>query len=64
MIGVPIYYNLAFVQTDNIGPMDAEILIALKENHHPTRRATCSRSAKRWRTTSPAAASTSSRPTS
>jgi multidrug efflux pump subunit AcrB len=37
MIGVPLYYNLAFVQTDNIGPMDADILIALKENHHPTR---------------------------
>jgi multidrug efflux pump subunit AcrB len=36
MIGVPLYYNLAFVQTDNIGPMDADILIALKENHHPT----------------------------
>ncbi len=36
MIGVPLYYNLAFVQTDNIGPMDADILIALKEDHHPT----------------------------
>ena len=30
-IGVPISYNLAFVQTDNISGMDAEILIALKE---------------------------------
>jgi multidrug efflux pump subunit AcrB len=37
MIGVPINYNLAFVQTDNIGPMDADILIALNEHHHPTR---------------------------
>jgi multidrug efflux pump subunit AcrB len=36
MIGVPLYYNLAFVQTDNIGPMDADILIALKEKHHAT----------------------------
>ncbi len=36
MIGVPTSYNLAFVQTDNIGTMDAEMLIALKENHHPT----------------------------
>ena len=37
MIGLPINYNLAFVQTDNIGPMDADILIALKPHHHPTR---------------------------
>src|SRR4051812_16280732 len=37
MIGLPINYNLAFVQTDNIGPMDADILIALKEKHGPTR---------------------------
>ncbi|MGZ3440695.1 MAG: efflux RND transporter permease subunit, partial [Polyangia bacterium] len=36
MIGLPINYNLAFVQTDNIGPMDADILIALKPDHHPT----------------------------
>ncbi|MDB4970178.1 MAG: acriflavin resistance protein [Myxococcales bacterium] len=36
MIGVPIYYNLAFVQTDNVGGMDADILVALKEHHHPT----------------------------
>jgi multidrug efflux pump subunit AcrB len=38
MVGVPLFYNLAFVQTDNVGPMDAEILIALKKHHHPTRR--------------------------
>jgi len=37
MIGVPVFFNLAFVQTDNIGSMDADILIALKEMHHPTR---------------------------
>ncbi|MDD5169644.1 MAG: efflux RND transporter permease subunit, partial [Syntrophales bacterium] len=36
MIGVPIFYNLAFVQTENIGGMDAEILISLKEGHRPT----------------------------
>ncbi|HEY6476100.1 MAG TPA: efflux RND transporter permease subunit [Polyangia bacterium] len=36
MIGVPISYNLAFVQTDNVSPMDAEILIALKPEHAPT----------------------------
>ncbi len=38
MIGVPTFYNLAFVPTDNIGEMDAEILIALKRRHHPTAR--------------------------
>jgi len=38
MIGVPISYNLAFVQTDNVSPMDAEILIALKAKHHATLR--------------------------
>jgi len=36
MIGVPTFYNLAFVQTENIAGMDAEILISLKEGHHPT----------------------------
>jgi multidrug efflux pump subunit AcrB len=36
MIGVPIFYNLAFVQTENIGGMDAEILISLRKGHHPT----------------------------
>ena len=36
MIGVPLFYNLAFVPTDNSGDMDTEILVALKENHHPT----------------------------
>ena len=36
MIGIPIFYNLAFVQTENISGMDADILIALKENHAPT----------------------------
>ena len=40
MIGIPIYYNLAFVQTDNVGAMDAEILIALKRGPPPDRAAT------------------------
>jgi multidrug efflux pump subunit AcrB len=35
-IGVPLYYNLAFVPTDNSGDMDAEVLVALKEDHSPT----------------------------
>jgi multidrug efflux pump subunit AcrB len=38
MIGIPIFYNLAFVQTENIGGMDAEILISLKSGHAPTSR--------------------------
>ena len=36
MIGVPISYNLAFVQTDNTGSQDADVLIALKPRHRPT----------------------------
>ena len=35
MVGVPIFYNLAFVPTDNISGMDAEILISLKSPHRP-----------------------------
>jgi multidrug efflux pump subunit AcrB len=35
MVGVPIFYNLAFVPTDNISGMDAEILISLKAPHRP-----------------------------
>src|SRR5262249_22726431 len=35
-IGVPTSYNLAFVQTDNIGGQDAEVLIALHPGHRPT----------------------------
>ena len=38
MIGVPIYFNLAFVPTDNVGGMDAEILISLKPGHRPSDR--------------------------
>ena len=36
MEGLPTSYNLAFVPTDNVGDMDAEVLIALKPLHHPT----------------------------
>ena len=36
MIGVPIFYNLAFVQTENVGGMDADILISLEKGHRPT----------------------------
>jgi multidrug efflux pump subunit AcrB len=35
-IGVPIFYNLAFVSSDNIASMDADILISLKRDHRPT----------------------------
>jgi multidrug efflux pump subunit AcrB len=35
-IGVPTFYNLSFVPTDNAASMDAEVLIALKEGHAPT----------------------------
>jgi multidrug efflux pump subunit AcrB len=38
MLGVPVSFNLAFVQTDNVSPMDAELLIALKADHAPTAR--------------------------
>ncbi|MHB1847249.1 MAG: efflux RND transporter permease subunit, partial [Deltaproteobacteria bacterium] len=37
-IGIPTFYNLAFVQTDNIGGQDADILIALEPKHQPTER--------------------------
>ncbi len=36
LIGVPVSYNLAFVQTANVGSMDADILIALKKDHKPS----------------------------
>ena len=35
-IGIPSSFNLAFVPSDNVGSMDAEILISLKPDHHPT----------------------------
>ena len=36
MIGVPLFYNLAFVPTDNTSSMDADILISLNKGHKPT----------------------------
>ncbi len=35
-VGVPSAFNLAFVPSDNVGSMDAEILISLKHGHHPS----------------------------
>jgi multidrug efflux pump subunit AcrB len=35
-IGIPTSYNLAFVQTDNVGGQDADVLIALGPEHAPT----------------------------
>jgi multidrug efflux pump subunit AcrB len=35
-IGLPVSYDLAFYQTDSIGPQDADVLIQLKPEHHPT----------------------------
>ena len=36
MIGLPLFFNLAFVPTDNISGMDADILISLKHPHQPS----------------------------
>ena len=35
-IGIPTSYNLAFIPTDNIGGMDAELLISLRKPHAST----------------------------
>src|SRR5579875_1050150 len=35
-IGLPVSYDLAFYQTDTIGPQDADILIQLAARHEPT----------------------------
>jgi multidrug efflux pump subunit AcrB len=35
-IGTPISYNLAFYQTDSIGPQDADVLVQLETRHAPT----------------------------
>ncbi len=32
-LGLPVYYNLAFYQTDSIGPGDGDFLISLKDPH-------------------------------
>ncbi len=36
MIGIPVSFNLVFVNTDNASGMDAEITVSLKEGHKPT----------------------------
>jgi multidrug efflux pump subunit AcrB len=38
MLGLPIFYNLAFVPTDNVGGQDAEVLLQLKRKHRPTQK--------------------------
>lgn len=35
MVGVPLFFNLTLVPTDNISGMDADILILLKKPHKP-----------------------------
>ena len=35
-VGVPLSYNLAFVPSDNVSSMDADILIQLTTPHHPS----------------------------
>jgi len=35
-IGLPQFFNLAFYQTDSIGPQDSDMLIQLKPGHRPT----------------------------
>lgn len=35
-IGLPVSWDLPFYQTDSIGPFDADVLIQLKPEHHPT----------------------------
>ena len=35
-VGALSSFNMAFVPTDNVGDMDAEILISLKPEHHPS----------------------------
>jgi multidrug efflux pump subunit AcrB len=35
-LGIPVSYNLAFVQTSNVGGEDAEIRISLRRGHRPS----------------------------
>jgi multidrug efflux pump subunit AcrB len=35
-IGLPVSYNLAFINTDNASGMDADITVSLKKGHKPT----------------------------
>jgi multidrug efflux pump subunit AcrB len=36
MIGVPTSFNMSFIPSDNASGMDAELLVSLKPDHHPT----------------------------
>jgi multidrug efflux pump subunit AcrB len=35
-IGVPLYYDLGFYQTDSVAAQDTDVLIQLRPKHHPT----------------------------
>jgi multidrug efflux pump subunit AcrB len=35
-IGLPLYYDLGFYQTDSVAAQDTDILIQLRPKHHPT----------------------------
>ena len=35
-IGIPLYFDLGFYQTDSVASQDTDILIQLQPNHHPT----------------------------
>jgi multidrug efflux pump subunit AcrB len=35
-IGLPTFFNIAFIQTDSIGPQDAELLVSLSPGHRHT----------------------------
>jgi multidrug efflux pump subunit AcrB len=35
-IGIPLYYDLGFYQTDSVAAQDTDILIQLQPRHHPT----------------------------
>src|SRR5205085_5249207 len=36
VVGVPMFFNMAFVQTDISGSQDADVLVALRPDHRPT----------------------------
>jgi len=61
--GLPIFFNLAFVQSDNIGPQDTDILISLHLKH-ARRSGTSESSAASCPCATPVTSSTSRRATS
>ena len=56
MIGLPTFYNLAFVSTDNVGDQDAEMLMQLAPKHRPDARRTWRASATSCRAKFPGVA--------